>query len=106
MITADNDENEPCLSNCSICNMSLKGKSLSCQLCKCKVHKSCVDKEALIDIDHCFHCQKCADGPIPFYTCWISLSEVDVSDSVLGFIPKTHLLKGFDRPLKDHQVRC
>lgn len=90
---------------CKVCNKdgSIE-EALRCTLCHVLVHKDCVETEALIDISNCFHCQSCADSEIPYYTCWLSLSDVGIENSTLGFITGTQKLSGFDRPKPGLQV--
>ena len=45
------------------------------------------------------HCITCCNKPFSFYTCWIPLQNLKPENSVLCILPKTHQLKGYEKPL-------
>ena len=85
-------------------NEKVSKSKLLCTICGKIVDRRSISRDRLIDSESHWHCSDCADSQIPYYTCWMSLSEVDISNSTLGFIPGTHKLDGFDRPPIGKQV--
>ena len=45
-----------------------------------------------------WHCEQCADGPLPVYTAWVALGPVNASDGTLCFVPGSQKWKGFATP--------
>jgi hypothetical protein len=94
---------ESCSSHGSSENM------ISCSLCGKFFHQNCVNYSKTVSLDDAdlassWHCSKCADAHLPFYTCWVSLSNVDTKNSTLGFIPRSHKLSGYNNPPKNKQT--
>lgn len=88
---------------CYCCGQEAKNFH-QCVICKTIMGKSCIVRSGSLYEEGQFLCKSCADAPIPYFTCWISLSEVAVENSTLGFVLGSHKLTGFDRPKPGHQV--
>jgi hypothetical protein len=97
-------------SPCGICNsLGASASLISCSLCGTLYHKKCVNYSKTVSLDDTelessWHCSSCADAHLPFYTCWVSLSNVKTEHSTLGFIPGSHKLSGFNQPPKNKQT--
>jgi len=51
-----------------------------------------------------WHCRECAQRPLAVYTTWVALSLATPMDSVLAVVPGSHLLQGWDLPLRNAQL--
>jgi hypothetical protein len=55
------------------------------------------DEDSANDESGEWHCDSCSDQFFPYYTCWVSLSEIAVENSTLAMMPKSQNLPGFNR---------
>jgi ectoine hydroxylase-related dioxygenase (phytanoyl-CoA dioxygenase family) len=82
---------------CVLCNSDDHAPlSCRCSICGGPVHFECLKKRKYIGARDSavlgeFHCEPCANGPFPFWTCWIPLGPVRAEDGRLVVLPKSHL---------------
>ncbi len=55
-------------------------------------------RDAAPSVQPVWHCEQCADGPLPVYTAWVALGPVNASDGTLCFVPGSQKWKGFATP--------
>ena len=48
-----------------------------------------------------WHCHICIDSFLPFYTCWIPLTNITGADGRLVILPGSHKLRGYNTPIED-----
>ena len=103
----NNESSSSSSSSASICNClsvasSKKQDNRICSLCHGCYHYPCLATTYLkekIDENGEWHCARCMNLPLPYYTCWISLSDISSQEGRLALIPGSHLLGRYEDPV-------
>lgn len=95
---------------CQLCHDPRDPAStLICDLCGFGFHMSCLrprltEAPTVIpgtDQEQEWHCYRCQNLPIPFWTCWMALGDISGLDGRLALIPGSHTLDGYENAVRE-----
>lgn len=77
---------------CMLCAEECRGDAqvLRCEMCHCKFHHACVASRYTPRLKGGFHCKNCSNRDFPFWTVWMPLMEMGMSNGRLVVAPRTH----------------
>ena len=89
---------------CQICHDPRDpDRTLICDLCEHGYHTDCLTPRLtnLPTEEQEFHCYKCQNKPMNYWTCWTALGDIGGHDGRLALVAGSHRLSGYEAPVRD-----